>query len=150
MVKFTLWDKVRNSVGLGYTDATLMALAQEQAAVRDAQLKAEAAKAKAVAAAKAEKEAAAKAAESKRVAEVKAAAAKTPSQPKAKATPAKKAPTGKLSSKGEAKKPLREATRDGDGDGFINDGKPNQRKVAPKKPAAPKTSTAKATPKPKK
>ena len=34
------------------------------------------------------------------------------------------------------KKPLKEATRDGDGDGFINGGKPNVRKVTAKKEAS--------------
>ena len=139
MATITLWDKVRSTLGLGYTTATLQAIGAERQALRAAGIKAELAKAKAVAAAKAETEAAAK-----------AAAKKTPSQPKATVTPIKKtsAGTGKTASSG-TKKPT-EATRDGDGDGYINDGKPNERKVSAKKPAAKKTTTAKATPKPKK
>jgi DNA topoisomerase-1 len=43
---------------------------------------------------------------------------------------------------------LKEATRDGDGDGYVNDGKPNQKKAPAKKPAAKKpAATAKPAPK---
>ena len=45
--------------------------------------------------------------------------------------------------KAPVKKKLHEASRDGDGDGFINDGKPNERRVAKKKAPVKKKVTKK-------
>lgn len=138
MINITLWDRVRNGLGLGYSKTT-----QEEIATFEAERTAAIKKGKAdalLAAAVAEQKAA-KAAADKKAAEVKTA-------------PVKKTSAGKGKTASSGTKKLHEATRDGDGDGYINDGKANERKVAPKKPAAkkaaPKTSAAKATPKKKK
>lgn len=139
MINITLWDKIRNGLGLGYSQAT-----QEEIAFLEIEKAAllKHAKADALLAAAEAEQKAAKAAADKRAAEVKTAPVK-------KVTSAGK---GKTASSGTKK--LHEATRDGDGDGYINDGQANERKVSAKKPAAkkaaPKASTTKATPKPKK
>lgn len=70
-----------------------------------------------------------------------------PSQSSAGKTKPKPKPTAKAApATATVKKPLKEASRDGDGDGYINDGKPNQRKVEPKKKPS---ATTKKKPKPK-
>jgi hypothetical protein len=148
MINITLWDKVRNGLGLGYSKTT-----QEEIAFLEIEKAAllKHAKADALLAAAEAEQKAAKAAADKKAAV--AAAAK-------KAAEVKTAPVKKVASAGKGKtassgtKKLHEATRDGDGDGYINDGQANERKVSAKKPAAkkaaPKASTTKATPKPKK
>ena len=139
MINITLWDKVRNGLGLGYSKTT-----QEEIATFEAERAAAIKKGKAdalLAAAVAEQKAA-KAAADKKAAEAKTAPVK------------KVASAGKGKTASSGTKKLHEATRDGDGDGYINDGQANERKVSAKKPAAkkaaPKASTTKATPKPKK
>ncbi len=118
MINLTLWDKIRNGLGLGYSQAT-----QEEIAFFELEKAAALKKAKSdalLAAAVAEQKAA-KAAAAKKAAEVKTAPVK------------KVASAGKGKTASSGTKKLHEATRDGDGDGFINDGKPNERKVTPKK-----------------
>ena len=135
MIKLSLWDKIRYRLGYGYTKATEATLYLARVAAVEAGLKEEAEKAEALKARTKAREDAAKAEAKAKVAEMKASAEKKAAVPKpaAKKPVAKKAPA--------AKKPLHEASRDGDGDGFINDGKPNERRVAPKKAPAKKKQT---------
>ncbi len=123
IVPISGWEKFRKAVTGSYSEKLKNALAAQHERAKAVTIAAEKVRLEVAAKAKADRLEAMKAAEVKKAAEIKAA---TKPAPKA---AAKKAPAKPAT----AKKPLKEATRDGDGDGYINDGKPNERKVTPKK-----------------
>jgi colicin import membrane protein len=137
MANISGWEKFRKAVTGSYSEKTELALAQERAAEKAAAIAIEKAKAEAAAKKKAAEEAASKA-ESARVAKVKADAERMAKNAAPKKT---SAGTGKTTSVTPTKKaPAKKLPKDGDGDGKIFDGTPQER-PAPKKKTAPKKSS---------
>lgn len=121
MANISSWEKLRKAVGLGYSEKLTVELAKEKAELEAQRKAAREAILAQQAKAKAAEEAYAKAQAEKaaaKIAEVKAAA---------------------------KPQPKKDATRDGDGDGKINDGTKNE-KPAPKKATPKKQAELKAKP----